>query len=148
MLTANECKALSKFQDEIAAVSDQAPFEIPFQNHRSQSEGVKIVRVLYQRLRKIGLRGGKSLIKIGKRVSLPVKESSLDLVNQDISTPAILHCLPDVPFSLIRVVYSVKNPDLMPPRQLCNNLLHKLLVRIGLGERPPGGPKSNPSWFP
>jgi len=34
------------------------------------------------------------------------------------------------------IFYSVQNSDLMSPRQLCNDLLHKLLVGVGFGERP------------
>jgi len=54
--------------------------------------------------------------------------------DQDIPTPAALDRLPNVPLSPLGIFYAVQNPDLVTPRQLCNNLLHKLLVRVRLSK--------------
>ena len=50
----------------------------------------------------------------------------------DVPTPAALHRLPNVPLPLRVIFDSIQNSDLVPLGQLCNNLLHKFLVRIGL----------------
>jgi hypothetical protein len=73
--------------------------------------------------------------RFGAWIALPymplaIKEVAFNLVHQDIPTPAGVHRLPNVPLSLLCIFYSVQNPDLVAPRQLRNNLLHKLLVRV------------------
>jgi hypothetical protein len=61
---------------------------------------------------------------------LAIKQVAFNLVDQDIPTPAALDRLPNVPLSPLCIFYAVQNPDLVTPRQLCNNLLHKLLARV------------------
>ncbi len=86
--------------------------------------------VLHQPLSKVRLRGRESFSKIGQCASLAFKKLAFDLVDQDIPTPAAVHCLPNVPLSLLSILYGVQNPDLVDPGQLCNNLLRKLLVGV------------------
>src|SRR6267143_1215510 len=134
ILPSNEREAFPKLQHEIANVFDQTSFQIPLLHVRSEGEEIKIIRVLYQLLGKIRLRGRESFIKVGQCMPLSIKQVGFNLVDQDIPTPAALDRLPNVPLSPLGIFYAVQNPDLVTPRQLCNNLLHKLLVRVRLSQ--------------
>ena len=63
ILPSNEREASPKLQHEIANVFDQTSFQVPLLHVRSEGEEIKIVRVLYQLLGKIRLRGRESFIK-------------------------------------------------------------------------------------
>ena len=66
-------------------------------------------------------------------LSLPVVKSALDLIDEDVAAPAVFKRCPSVPKSFVGVFHLIEQTDVMPPRDLCNNLLNKLL-RIGFGE--------------
>ena len=55
-------------------------------------------------------------------------------MNQHAAAPTVLYRLAQVLLALLRVAYRVQEPHVMPPGNLCNNLLHKLFVRVGLGK--------------
>jgi hypothetical protein len=108
--------------------------QLPLLRVRCKTEEVKIIWIFYQPLGKIRLRGRKSFIKIGQCMPLATKQLAFNRVDQDIPTPATLRCLPKLPFSLLCIFYGVQNPDLVTPRRLCNNLSHKLLLRVRLSK--------------
>lgn len=146
-LASHKCKPLPQLQKEIADVFNQAVLEVPFEQVRSQREKVKVVWVFDEFLSKVRLRLRQGAVKIGQRRALTLKEPALDLMHQDIAAPAVFERLSDVPFSLARILHRIENPDLVAPGQLCNNLLHKFLVRVGFGKCPHvlqiPGPKSS-----
>ena len=57
-------------------------------------------------------------------------------MDKDIPRPATLDNLPDIPFPFRRGLHHFKNPYVVSPWQLCNDLLHKLLVGVGFSESP------------
>jgi len=54
-------------------------------------------------------------------------------MNEDIPAATVLYRLTGVPFALTARFDSVKQAYVMPPRQLCNDPLHK---RFSLGRAP------------
>jgi hypothetical protein len=73
-------------------------------------------------------------------IALPVyaqsEKPALDLVHENVTTPAVLHCRPNVPLSLYGIFEIVQNPDIVTPGDLCNKLLHYCLLGPRLGEGP------------
>src|SRR6266436_1136164 len=96
ILPSNEREAFPKLQHEIANVFDQTSFQIPLLHVRSEGEEIKIIRVLYQLLGKIRLRGRESFIKVGQCMPLSIKQVAFNLVDQDIPTPTALDRLPTI----------------------------------------------------
>jgi hypothetical protein len=78
----------------------------------------------------------ESPAKVRQRFALPLIEIACDLVDERIPTPATLDRLAYVPLSFPGAFYGIEDADLMAPWQLCNNLLHKFSIRIGLGQSP------------
>jgi len=56
-------------------------------------------------------------------------------MHQDIATPPVGQRLGEVPGALVRVLHTVKQAHVVSPRDLCNGVLHKLLVGVDLGQR-------------
>jgi hypothetical protein len=63
--------------------------------------------------------------------ALPVK-ITLNLMDKYVPRPAILDSLPDIPFPFRRDFHHFKSSYIVSPGQLCNDLLHKLLVAVRL----------------
>src|SRR4051794_39551508 len=63
-------------------------------------------------------------------------QAAFDLVDQDVAAPAMLDGFAGIPKTLCRILHGLDQANIVAPRQSCNNLLHDLLIRIGLGERP------------
>src|SRR4028118_1021599 len=63
-------------------------------------------------------------------------QTAFDLVDQDVAAPAMLDGLTGIPETLYRILHDLNQANIVAPRQSCNNLLHDLSIRIGLGERP------------
>ena len=61
---------------------------------------------------------------------------TLNLMDKDVSRPATLDSLPDIPVSFRGGLDHFENPHVVPPGQLCDGLLHKLLIGVGFGESP------------
>ena len=76
------------------------------------------------------------MLEIGDGLALPLKKSALDLVHENVATPAVLHCRPGVPLSLYGILEIVQNPDIVTPGDLCNKLLHNCFLGPSLGEGP------------
>jgi hypothetical protein len=55
-------------------------------------------------------------------------------MNQDVLTPAMLQRCPEIPLPRRPVLDSVQNAHIVPPRQLCNKLLHNWFIRPSLGQ--------------
>ena len=72
------------------------------------------------------------MLEIGDGLALPPEKPALDLVHENVTTPAVLHCRPNVPLSLYGIFDIVQNTDIVTPGDLCNKLLHKFGVRVGL----------------
>ena len=56
------------------------------------------------------------------------------MMNQDILTPAVFERCPEIPLPRRPVLDPVQNPQIVPPGQLCNKLLHNCLFRPGLSQ--------------
>jgi hypothetical protein len=57
-------------------------------------------------------------------------------MGKHIAAPAVVNSLVRIPFAFGLRLDGVKKQRVMAPRQLCNNLLHKLLVGPSFGESP------------
>ena len=80
--------------------------------------------------------GGSAAIEVGDGFSLAPVEIALDLVDQNRPAPAVMDGGPSVPHTLVTVGNLVEQDAVVEPRQLCSNLLHKLLLGPDLGETP------------
>ena len=67
---------------------------------------------------------------------MPLMETGRYLMDENVLTPSVFDCGSQVPFPHGSVLNPVQQPRVVPPRQLCNNLLHKLLILPRLGEGP------------
>jgi hypothetical protein len=54
---------------------------------------------------------------------LPPGEATLDLHDKDVSAPAVLDRLLDVPETLFGLLHKIEKPHVVAPRNLSNNLL-------------------------
>jgi len=79
---------------------------------------------------------GKRAVEVRNGLPLPMPTPCFDLVNEHVAAPSVLNRLADVPFALRPRLHQVENPEIMPPRNLSNNLLDEWLVRPGLGKGP------------
>ncbi len=73
-------------------------------------------------------------IEVGDGFPLSPVEITLDLVDQNRPTPAVMDGGPSVPHTLATVGNLVEQDAVVEPRQLCSNLLHKFIVGPDLGE--------------
>ncbi len=134
VLTAYKGEPHAELQQEIAQMFQQAPLEFAFLDGGGQAEEIKIVGVLNDLLGELRLLSRKSSVEVAWGSSLAFVEVTFDLMHKDGSAPSVLNGLANVPPTLARILDVFKNADVMTPRDLCNNLLHKLLVGIGFGE--------------
>lgn len=91
-------------------------------------------------LEEIGCSGGPHRlhrrVEVRDRPSLALMEPCLDLVDEDVTRPAMFDGGPRVPKPLSVVLELVQECDILAPGQLCNDLLHNLLVGPGQGQFP------------
>ncbi len=57
-------------------------------------------------------------------------------MDKDVPRPAPLDSLSDIPFPFRRGLHHFKNPHIVSPGQLCNDLLHKLLFGVRFSKSP------------
>jgi len=57
-------------------------------------------------------------------------------MDKDVPAPSVLDRLSHVPLALFGVFDGIEDADMVAPRQLCNNLLHKFAVWAGLRKNP------------
>jgi hypothetical protein len=93
-------------------------------------------RILEDVPRQIGLRGRQGDGEIGRSLADPPVKLGVDLMNEHAARPAMLDGLADAELAGGEFLHTVEEDRLMPPRQLCNNLLHELPVGPSGGEGP------------
>jgi hypothetical protein len=62
-------------------------------------------------------------------------EATFNLMDQDVAAPSMRDGLTGIPETLCRILHGLDQANIVAPWQSCNNLLHDLMIRIGLGER-------------
>jgi hypothetical protein len=67
---------------------------------------------------------------------LPLMQPGCYLMDENVLAPSVFNCRSQVPFPHGSVLNPVQQPRVVSPRQLCNNLLHKLPILPRLGEGP------------
>src|ERR1700677_4388427 len=115
---------------------DQSAFQIALKHLWPERQKIEVIGVLEEFLSQFRLRGGERSLKVRQCRTLPAVNVTLNLMNEDVACPATLDCLPDIPFPFCRVLHHFKNSHIVSPGQLCNDLLHKLLVGVGFSESP------------
>ena len=114
----------------------QTAFQVALVCFFAEHQKIEVVRIFRDLLCKIGLRRRQGAIEVGDGFSLAQVEMALDLVDQNRPAPAVMDGGPGVPHSLVTVGNLVEQDAVVEPRQLCSNLLHKLLLGPDLGETP------------
>jgi len=115
-------------------VLDQPSLDLAFLGFGSEGEKVKVARVFDKLLCQVGLRRRQRCGKVCDGFLSALVETTFDLMDENVAAPAAGDGLPDVPFSFGGAPRVREDADIVPLRNLCNNLLHKWLVRIGLGQ--------------
>ena len=72
----------------------ETPLQVSFLGIGLQREEVKVVGVFDDLLGQLGLRDGKRSLKVGGSFTLSGVEAGFDLVNEDVSAPALLEAKP------------------------------------------------------
>jgi hypothetical protein len=134
-LAAHEREANAELEEKVAHVLDQPALEVPLLRVGAQRQEVEDVRVLQRLLREVGVRGRQRGLEVRERLAGAFVHAGLDLRLKDRAAPAMLDGLPDVPEALGVAVDAIQKPDVVTPGELCNSLLHNLLVRPRLRER-------------
>jgi hypothetical protein len=84
-------------------------------------------------------------VEVRDRPSLALMEPCLDLVDEDVTRPAMFDGGPRVPKPLSVVLELVQECDILAPGQLCNDLLHNLLVAGSMAAIEAGCPCTSPT---
>src|SRR5208337_805643 len=112
----------------------QPPLQVTLARCFTEHQKIEVVWILGDFLRKIGLRRQEGAIEVGDGFPLSSMETALDLMDQSGSAPAVLDGGLRVPDLLVAVGNLVEQDAIVEPRQLCSNLLHKLLLGPDFGE--------------
>lgn len=96
---------------------DQTTLEVALQHVWAKREEVERVGVFEDLLGKLGLLCGQGSREIGEGASLPGKKLAFDLMDKNVTTPAVFNCLPRVPGALFLRFDGVEQTDVMPPWQ-------------------------------
>lgn len=77
--------------------SEEAALELSLRHVGPQREKVEAIRVLDEFLGQFRLWGGQRAVEVRDRLTLAVEETALDLMNENVTAPAMLHGLPGIP---------------------------------------------------
>jgi hypothetical protein len=111
----------------------------PFSSSRGvllQSEKFEVVGVFEELVRKGGLRRRKQPLKVRDGFALPLEETALDLVNEDIETPAVLDRVSGIPETQFSAGQLLQECDVMRPGQFRKCLSQSRFFLPCLGEGP------------
>lgn len=86
---------------------NQGPLKIALLDLNTQAEEVEVVGVFENLQGQIGLWCWQGAVEVGDGLALPVVQIALDLMNENIPTPAVLDGLTYVEFTLIWLFYFV-----------------------------------------
>lgn len=67
--------------------------------------------------------------EIGLTFPFPQEKPKLDLVDEDVSAPAVFTGFSNIPFALFCVLQLIQGGDVVVPGDLYKNLLHKCGIR-------------------
>jgi hypothetical protein len=129
-------KADAEFKQKLAEVFEKSGFELLLANIMGQGEKVEVVRILDELLGQVGLGRRKCPAEVGGCFPLPVIEAAFDLVDENVSAPAVGDGLSDVPLALGGRFNHVQKSNVVAPWNLSNSLLDYCFFRPGLGESP------------
>jgi hypothetical protein len=136
VLAADEREAFAEFEDKRAEMVDQTTFKIALQDIRAKRQEIEGIGVLEELLSELGLSSRQRPRKVCQRAALAGEQVALDLMDKNGSTPAMLDGLLSVPCTLLGCLDGIKKAYVVPPRQLCNDPLHKFDVRPGCSKGP------------
>ena len=133
VLVAEERKAGPQLQQELCHILDQRLFDVTLYHILFERNKIEDIRVFHRLGREFTLRRRKAAFEVGHLLCqhLPLIQPTFDLVDQHVAGPAVLCnflCVPEA-FFVIREL--VQQSGIVPPRNLCNRLLHKFIARIG-----------------
>src|SRR5258708_1021232 len=122
-LAAYEGEADTEFDQELPQVAEKSSLQIALLRLRRERQEVEVVWILQEFLCEVRLRFRKRLLKVRDGFSLPPVEATLDLEDEHVSAPSVLNRGVNIPKPLGGVLHEVEQADLVPPRNLSNNLL-------------------------
>ena len=130
-LAPDEGEADAQLDEKLAQMCEEFPFQVALLCLLGEGEEVEVVWVFEDLLGEIGLRRRKRSLEIRDGPSLPPIEPAFNLEHEDVSAPAVLDRLLDVPEALHSILHLVEQDAIVEPRQLCSSLLHNCFVRPG-----------------
>ncbi|UEC43821.1 MAG: hypothetical protein METHAR1v1_1730002 [Methanothrix sp.] len=128
MLTPDEGEPDPKLDEKVAEVRQQRSVKVALRCPLSQAQEVEVVGVLEDLPGQIGLGRGKGPVEVCDRLSLTAEEVALDLVDENVPAPPVLHRLANVPLPFGPIFQLVQDHTVMKPRNLCSNLLQKSVI--------------------
>src|SRR5205823_4539349 len=120
VLAADERETHAEIQQKLADVFKEPGLKIFFVRFGGEGQEIKVVRMFQKLLGQVRLRRRQGCSEVGQRLALPAVEAGLDLHDEDISAPAVDDGLLSVPETLLRILYQLKEPHVVAPRQFCN----------------------------
>jgi hypothetical protein len=97
------------------------------------AQETEYIGILEEVDRHVGFGRGERSLEIVESLAVALVCSAGDLKLEDVPAPAMLQCLPGIPGSCFVITEAFEQGDILSPRQLCNDPLHKL--RLGPGSR-------------
>ena len=143
-------------KNEPVCIADEVPFEIPeswewvristiftlqagknikatdmFEHIFPERNKIKYIWIFHSLYRKFTLWRWQAMSKIGNLIcqNLPLIQSTFNLMNKNISRPAILYRCIRIPDMLFRSFDLIHQSNIMIPCNLCKHLLHNFSIR-------------------
>ena len=117
VLAADEGEPYAEFEDQRAQIFDQPSLKVALPHFRTERHEVEAVRVLEDLLSEFRLLGGQCPRKVRQSAALACEQPAFDLVDEDVTAPAVFDSLARIPRSLRRRFHCVKKADIMAPGQ-------------------------------
>src|SRR3984957_18167904 len=123
-LAADEGEADTEFDQELPQVGEKSSLQIALLRLRREGQEVEVVWILQELLCEVRLRFRKRRLKVRDGFSLTPVKTTLDLEDEHVSAPSVLNRGVNVPKPIVGVFHQVEQADIVPPRNLSNNLLY------------------------
>ena len=100
ILAADKGESLAQLENESPNLLGQALFDRALFGFGCERQEVEGVGILDELLGELGLLGGQGAMEVGESSALPCEQTTLDLMSEDVTAPAVLDGLACVPFAL------------------------------------------------
>lgn len=90
---------------------------------------------------------GQRCGEVREGLAMPQVSLGLDLEDEHVARPPLLDHFVYLPLTGRRVLDLVQQDDIVAPRHLCNNLLHKRLIRVGFPNPTPADRRGSAGCF-